>query len=149
MIHEGCENLQNRQMHIPRKNCRDGKPVKCSGFPSFFRNILTRKDGKTLFSGFFPSFSGLCSPKKGGGNSQLRGFPILRIFGRDVKMRKYNSFPSSPGRQKENDTTAALQSLPSVGSRRTYLSLFRPGLRLPSEYFLRGIGRPVQAVRRH
>ena len=41
-----------------------------------------------MFSGTFPSFSGLQDPEKGGENGQLRGFPILRIFGRDVKTRK-------------------------------------------------------------
>ena len=84
IFEEGWENLQNRQIPIPRKNCRDGKSTRCGGFPSFFRDFLARKDGKNLFPGTFPSFSGLWSPKKGAENGQLRVFPILHVFSRVI-----------------------------------------------------------------
>ena len=90
----GGETATFGQVHILRFWRRDGKTGISSCFPSFFRVFLAGKEGEILFSGTFPPFSGLCSPQKGGENSQLRGFHILRVFGRDGKEGFSRCFPS-------------------------------------------------------
>ena len=64
-----------------------------SHFPPFFRVFLANKDVKTVFSGSFTSFSSLTDPKKGCENEEKQRFHILRVFGKDVKMREYGGFP--------------------------------------------------------
>ncbi len=82
------------RFHILHFSRKDVKISFSSHRPSLFCDFFSEKDVRTMFSGSFTSFSSLYSPEKGGGNSQLKGFHILRILSKEGKTRKNNSFPS-------------------------------------------------------
>ena len=104
IFEEGWENLQNRQIPIPRKNCRDVKHAECSGFTSFFSVFGVQEGCETSVSQHFPLLFLPLQPQKRRGKqpieklshpscfwegwerTRIRRFHILRLQRSDGKL---------------------------------------------------------------
>ncbi len=90
----GMGNSAKQTDSHPSKKLQGCETCRMRRFPLLFCAFFHGKGGENLADESFPLLLPEKSSKKGGENCQLRGFHILRVFGRDGKTRKINSFPS-------------------------------------------------------